>query len=66
VVGDAALSIDPEDLEAFADALYNVLSKSELSSELSARSLQQAKKFSWQKTAQATMEVYEEFSILKH
>jgi glycosyltransferase involved in cell wall biosynthesis len=66
VVGDAALSIDPEDLEAFADALYNVLSKPELSSELSARSLQQAKKFSWQKTAQATMEVYEEFSILKH
>jgi glycosyltransferase involved in cell wall biosynthesis len=65
VVGDAALSIDPEDTEAFADALYNVLSKPELSNELSARSLQQAKKFSWRKTARATLNVYEDFSILK-
>jgi glycosyltransferase involved in cell wall biosynthesis len=60
VVGDAALSIDPDDLPAMADAMYRVLTDAELSADLRARGLARAKLFSWHKTARETLAVYEE------
>lgn len=60
VVGDAALSIDPDDLPAMVDAMYRVLTNAELSADLRARGLARAKLFSWHKTARETLAVYEE------
>ncbi len=60
VVGDAAITLDPEDLRALIDAMRRVLSDSELRADLQARSLQRAAQFSWHKTATQTLAVYEE------
>lgn len=60
VVGDAALSVDPNDTQALVEAMSNVLTNSELRADLRARSLQRAQQFSWRKTAAETIAVYEE------
>jgi glycosyltransferase involved in cell wall biosynthesis len=60
VVGDAALSIDPDDLPSMVDAMYRILTSDELSADLRARGLARAKLFSWRKTASETLAVYEE------
>lgn len=58
VAGDAALLVNPENLEEIYDAMKKVLMDSSLRSELKARSLRQAANFSWEKTANMTIEVY--------
>ena len=60
VVGDAALSLDPDDTQALVDAMYGVLTNNTLRAERSARSLQRASLFNWRKTANETIAVYEE------
>ncbi len=60
VVGDAAITLDPDDLAALADAMYGVLTSAELSADLSQRGLQRAQQFNWQRTARETLAVYEE------
>lgn len=65
VVGDAAISLDPDDLPAMIEAMYNVLTSDELSADLRARGLARAKLFSWRKTASETLKVYEEAVIRK-
>src|SRR2546421_2472801 len=60
VVGDAALSVDPEDTQALADAMYRVLADETLQADLRARSLQRATHFSWRKTATETLAAYQE------
>ncbi len=60
VVGDAALSIDPENTSALVEAMSRVLTDQTLANDLRARSLKQATKFSWKKTAGETLKVYEE------
>ena len=60
VVGDAALMIDPDNLSAIAEAMYQVLTSDELSDDLRQRGLQRARQFSWQTTARETLAVYEE------
>jgi glycosyltransferase involved in cell wall biosynthesis len=60
VVGDAAISLDPDDTRAMVEAMCNVLTKSDLSADLRARSLQRATQFSWHKTATETVAAYEE------
>ena len=66
VVGDAAISLDPEDTQAMTGAMRSVLTNAELAADLRARSLRQATHFSWHKTAQETVAVYEEaFALSK-
>lgn len=60
VVGDAALSIDPDNLQELVDAMYRVLTDTELQSDLRVRSLQQARRFNWHNAAEQTLAVYEE------
>lgn len=58
VVGKAALKINPDDVEAWADALDRVLSDASLASRLVNEGYLQAQKFTWAKTAQATLGLY--------
>jgi len=60
VVGDAALTIDPEDTQALVEAMRSVLTDSTLRDDLRGRSLQRAAQFSWRKTATETLAAYEE------
>ncbi|HET8844941.1 MAG TPA: glycosyltransferase family 1 protein [Ktedonobacteraceae bacterium] len=60
IVGDAALSIDPDDLSAMTEAMHRVLTDAQLSADLRARGLQRAHKFNWHNTARETLAVYEE------
>lgn len=62
VVGDAALLVDPSDVEALADAIENVLVDQDLRNKLAKKALDRAQLFSWEKTAQQTWSVYEKVS----
>ena len=63
VVGDAAISIDPDNMREMVQAMYSVLTQNKLRADLRARSLQRAAQFNWRKTAIETMTVYEEAYI---
>lgn len=57
VVGDAAIQVDPLDIDGIAQALM-VLNKPAELKKLSKAGLERAATFTWQKTAQRTMEVF--------
>jgi glycosyltransferase involved in cell wall biosynthesis len=58
VVGDAALTFDPTNIDTIADALCRLLADGELRAELRMRGLRRAAQFSWERTAQETLAVY--------
>lgn len=58
VVGDAALLVDPEDDESLLAGILKLLKDPDLRAELRARGPEQARQFSWQKTAEATFWAY--------
>jgi glycosyltransferase involved in cell wall biosynthesis len=60
VVGDAAITFDPDNTGQLVAAMHSVLTDRELATDLRARSLQQAARFNWRKTATETLAVYEE------
>lgn len=57
VVGDAALLVDPLDVEAVSFNLVRMVEDSALRESLRQKGLAQAKRFDWDKTAQQTWEV---------
>ena len=60
VVGEAAIKVPPHDIERFTNALREVLTNRQLRESLIARGISQAARFSWEQTAQKTLQVYEE------
>jgi len=60
VVGEAGVMVDPYDPDAFAKAMAKVLSSESLRAEMRTRGLSQASKFSWDKMASETLEIYRE------
>ena len=59
VTGDAALLFDPLSVEAIIDAVDRVLGDADLRKRLSAAGFERAKQFSWTKSAELTLDVYE-------
>jgi glycosyltransferase involved in cell wall biosynthesis len=59
VAGDAALCAPPTDVDALTEALSRVWSSAELRSELRRKGFARAKQFSWEKTAEQTLAVYQ-------
>jgi glycosyltransferase involved in cell wall biosynthesis len=59
VAGDAALLVDPLDTRAWATALERALTDEELRVELTTRGYVQVERFSWQRAAEATLNVLE-------
>jgi len=57
VTGDAALLVDPYNVEAIADAMQQLATNSELHQKLQNTSLRQSQRFSWAKTGKATVEI---------
>src|SRR5207244_4567260 len=58
VVGDAALKVDPLDVEAVAMAIATIVRDPSLQSRLSAQGVQRAATFSWEATAGSVAGVY--------
>jgi glycosyltransferase involved in cell wall biosynthesis len=60
VVGDAGCLLDnPTDPKAVADAILNLLSDQERLNEMRAKGLVRSQKFTWERTAKLTLELYE-------
>lgn len=59
VTGEAAILVDPRDEQAWMEAIRNVLTKKKVAKEMKRKGLIQAKKFSWEEAARATLKVYE-------
>ncbi len=58
VVGDAAITVDPHDVEGLAEAIHRVLADAGLREELRAKGLERAKLFTWERAARETLDVY--------
>lgn len=58
VVGDAGITVPPLDRVAVADALRRLLDDHSLAADLKTRGAEQARKFSWEKAARETLDVY--------
>jgi glycosyltransferase involved in cell wall biosynthesis len=60
VVGEAAITIDPYNIEDISSAIRKVLNSEKLKENLSKKGIQQSKKFSWKKTTEETLNLYRE------
>jgi glycosyltransferase involved in cell wall biosynthesis len=58
--GDAALYVDPEDVDDIAKKITQLVNSEKLRKELVEKGKEQVKKFSWEKTAKQTLEVLEQ------
>lgn len=59
VVGDAALLVDPSDVEEIAIAMHRLLTNDDLHAELRQKGFQRATCFSWDEAARQTLGVYQ-------
>ncbi len=62
VAGDAALLVDPDDIEGLAQAMVTLLSDADLQQGLRQRGLERAQLFTWQRAALRTRALYRELS----
>ena len=62
IVGDAGICVDPENVEALAGAVSGVLNDSRLSREMSARGIERAAGYTWEKCADETYKLYRELA----
>ncbi|KRF07646.1 hypothetical protein ASG88_02125 [Nocardioides sp. Soil777] len=60
VGGDAAIWFDPHDLGSIAEAMRTVATRPDVAERLSAEGLVQARKFSWERVARETLDVFEQ------
>ena len=58
VVGEAALTVDPHDVDGLVDAMYSVLSVASVGERLSHAGRERSSEFTWERTARATARVY--------
>lgn len=58
--GDAALYFDPNDANEIAEKIEKVINNSKLKEEMVKKGHEQVKKFSWEKSANEVLEVFEE------
>lgn len=60
VAGNAAILLDPEDIEGWAQAMLRLAVNKEEREQLSAAALEQAEQFDWKHSAAALLQLYEE------
>jgi len=58
VAGDAALLVNPDDLDELTNAMQRALEDETLRAQLRERGLGNVKRFSWEKTARETLDIY--------
>jgi len=60
VAGQGAILIDPKNIEEIAEAMYKIISHSQLKKDLIAKGEQNVKRFSWPKCANQTLKILTE------
>jgi glycosyltransferase involved in cell wall biosynthesis len=60
VVGDSAVQVNPENVFEIARGIKEVLLDEELRATLTRCGREQARRFSWERTAREVLEIYEE------
>ncbi len=60
VVGDAAITIDPHDIDGFSTGMEKIVEDEGLRKNMILRGFERVKHFSWEETAKKTLQVYEE------
>lgn len=60
VAGDAALLVNPHDVEEMAEMMQKVLNNEELQEKMREKGLKRAKLFSWERCARETLNLYKE------
>ncbi len=60
VVGEAALQVDPHDVDALAAAMRRLLNDEQLREELRQKGYQQVKRFTWEASARKMLSVYQQ------
>ncbi len=66
VAGDAAWLVPPGDEHALREAMLRLLSDAELRSSLRQQGFEQARRFSWAKTARGILDLLEEAALSRH
>ncbi|GAI22877.1 unnamed protein product [marine sediment metagenome] len=56
--------VDPHNTDSLAQAIWQVLTDSDLRDNMIRKGLEQAKRFSWEKVAEQTLEVYNKVEVL--
>ncbi|MCX6763742.1 MAG: glycosyltransferase family 1 protein [Candidatus Moranbacteria bacterium] len=63
VAGEAALFFNPENSQDLAEKLEKIISDSDLRNDLIQKGLEQAQKFSWKKSAEKLLKIYQNIQI---
>lgn len=63
VVGSAAKLVNPKSEKEIAEELKNVLKSGKIQLEMKIKGIEQAKKFSWEKTAKETIKLFKEINL---
>ncbi len=61
VAGDAAILIQPDDIDSWADSMTEIANSNEMREKLVNSGLARAETFSWEKCARITHDVYEKY-----
>jgi len=64
VVGEAGIMVNPLDIDSLVEAMRQVLTDNELRDNMVRKGLEQSRKFSWEKTAEQTLKVYNKVAEL--
>ncbi len=62
VVGDAGILVSPDDVDAFADAIVQVLGSAQKREDMIVSGLKRVKMFSWERCARETINIYRELT----
>jgi glycosyltransferase involved in cell wall biosynthesis len=65
VVGEAGILVNPSDVDALREAMYNLAAQASLRAELRVAGVARARAFSWEQAAQTTIAVYRE-AVAEH
>jgi glycosyltransferase involved in cell wall biosynthesis len=60
IIGDAGIMVDPNDVDSLTGYIHEILTNNELKDDLSKKSIERSRMFSWKKTAEETWKIYEE------
>jgi len=67
VIGDAGIMVDPTDINSLCESMYILLKDKELWNRMRNMGLERSKLFSWDKTAEKILKVYDDvFSVHKY
>jgi glycosyltransferase involved in cell wall biosynthesis len=60
ICGDAAVLVEPLDVDSIADGIRRLVESSTLRDELRRRGMEHVRQFTWERTAEATWHVFEQ------